>query len=341
MAKDNGQALAVVEPTVPAPDVDLRATIDTTLAQVNAVQELQRRMLKPDVDYGVIPGTPKPTLYKPGAEKLLAHFKLSVADALVEKEDLGEGHLDYVVRLPIVNRATGEVVGVGVGSCSTKERKYQRSSPFDIRNTVLKMAKKRALVDAALTTTAASHVFTQDIEDLMDNGLLPKGGHFEDVKGGAAAPAGGTGAGRTAQPAKATAKPATKAAAKPASNGRVEIDPDFTAPEGEFVDCNILWGQAKVTTSGKPYLSYKLTCERTGKTGWVSCWDEEAAAMAMATKTPAQFRGVVRAKLRQGKGGFWAVEEFELPGNEEYDLFDDVDLGPPLDMSNPLFSPGD
>jgi hypothetical protein len=122
---------------------------------------------------------------------------------------------------------------------------------------------------------------------------------------------------------------------------RIEVDADFTAPEGEFCDCVILWGQAKVTTSGKPYLSYKLTCEATGKTGWVSCWDEEAAAMAMDKQTPAQYRGKVRLKLRQGKGGFWAVEEFDLPGSDDFDLFEDIDLGPPLDMSNPLYSHGD
>ena len=36
----------------------------------------------------------------------------------------------------------------------------------DTFNTVLKMAKKRALVDATLTATAASDLFTQDLEDL-------------------------------------------------------------------------------------------------------------------------------------------------------------------------------
>jgi len=36
----------------------------------------------------------------------------------------------------------------------------------DVYNTVLKMAKKRAHVDAMLTCTAASDIFTQDIEDM-------------------------------------------------------------------------------------------------------------------------------------------------------------------------------
>jgi hypothetical protein len=38
----------------------------------------------------------------------------------------------------------------------------------DTYNTVLKMAKKRAHVDAVLTATAASDIFTQDVEDMQE-----------------------------------------------------------------------------------------------------------------------------------------------------------------------------
>jgi hypothetical protein len=41
-------------------------------------------------------------------------------------------------------------------------------------NTVLKMAKKRAHVDATITATATSDIFTQDMDDLIQHG--PKGG---------------------------------------------------------------------------------------------------------------------------------------------------------------------
>lgn len=41
-------------------------------------------------------------------------------------------------------------------------------NPADYYNTVLKMAKKRALVDAVLTSTAASDIFTQDLEEDPD-----------------------------------------------------------------------------------------------------------------------------------------------------------------------------
>ncbi len=47
--------------------------------------------------------------------------------------------------------------------------KVEHDNPADFYNTVLKMAKKRALVDAVLTATAASDIFTQDLEDISAN----------------------------------------------------------------------------------------------------------------------------------------------------------------------------
>lgn len=43
--------------------------------------------------------------------------------------------------------------------------RVEHDNPADSYNTCLKMAKKRGLVDAALTSTAASDIFTQDIEE--------------------------------------------------------------------------------------------------------------------------------------------------------------------------------
>jgi len=44
--------------------------------------------------------------------------------------------------------------------------KVENDNPADTFNTIKKMAKKRAFVDAVLTATAASDIFTQDIEDM-------------------------------------------------------------------------------------------------------------------------------------------------------------------------------
>ena len=46
-----------------------------------------------------------------------------------------------------------------------KGEKQENPDIADVYNTVLKMAKKRAMVDAVLTITAASDIFTQDLEE--------------------------------------------------------------------------------------------------------------------------------------------------------------------------------
>lgn len=167
-------------------------------AQVNIIQDVMHSVMQKDVHYGVIRGTVSPTLYKPGAEKILATFRLA---AQPKVEDLSvNGEVHYRVRVDILN-AAGQFLGAGIGECSSQEEKYAwrrpvcreeydatpedrrsikwsyyqgkteqkkrvRTNPADVRNTILKMAKKRALVDAVLTVTAASDCFSQDIEDL-------------------------------------------------------------------------------------------------------------------------------------------------------------------------------
>ncbi len=170
-------------------------------AQVNLVQEVMRAVMQKGQHYGTIPGCgEKPTLLKPGAEKLMMTFRLA-ADPQVEEVPTEDG-LTYRVTCSITNQATGVFLGSGLGECSSKEEKYNwrgvvsgkewmavaedkkrikytrngeirqvRTNPADFANTVLKMAKKRALVDAILTVTAASDIFTQDIEDMPEEVL--------------------------------------------------------------------------------------------------------------------------------------------------------------------------
>lgn len=60
----------------------------------------------------------------------------------------------------------------GTAECKALDQiasvRAENQDPADQYNTVLKMAKKRALVDAVLTATAASDIFAQDLEDLED-----------------------------------------------------------------------------------------------------------------------------------------------------------------------------
>lgn len=148
--------------------------------QVNQIQYLMKEVLKEGEHYGTVPGCgQKPTLLQSGAEKIAYMFHL-VPTYEVNRSDLGNGHREYEVHCALTNRDTGEVVGGGMGTCSTLESKYRyrykwvngqkaREENPDIAdtwNTVLKIAKKRAFVDAVKSTTAASDIFTQDIEDM-------------------------------------------------------------------------------------------------------------------------------------------------------------------------------
>src|SRR5699024_7729552 len=63
----------------------------------------------------------------------------------------------------------GQVITQGLGHCNSKEKKYtsDKQDVFMLGNTCLKMAKKRAQVDAALTVGSLSDIFTQDLEDMV------------------------------------------------------------------------------------------------------------------------------------------------------------------------------
>lgn len=172
------------------------AELRTRLA---VIQSVMRDVMQEGADFGVIPGTDKPTLYKPGAEKLCVTFRLAAGDPLIEPVQEVTGDIRYRVRVPII-APDGTVLAVGVGECSTGEEKYRwrrpvheyefdaaletdrrvkwtrkgetwpqvRVHPADVANTVLKMAHKRAYVHGVIMATAAGAIFTQDIEDLPD-----------------------------------------------------------------------------------------------------------------------------------------------------------------------------
>ena len=80
-------------------------------------------------------------------------------------EDWTNGIFHYEVKAILISKSTGQIESEGIGSCNNKERKYKNSDPFTIVNTILKMAKKRAFIDAVLSATRSSAFFTQDIED--------------------------------------------------------------------------------------------------------------------------------------------------------------------------------
>ncbi|QAY85363.1 hypothetical protein [Pseudomonas arsenicoxydans] len=173
--------------------------------RVNLVQEVMQGIMKRETHYGTIPGTQKPTLYKPGAEVLCVTFRVAQEYKI---EDLsGPGVARYRVTCVGRHQMTGVALGEGVGECSSSEEKYKwrgvickaeldatpenlrrkkyykngntadqiRTEPADLANTILKMACKRAMIAMTLNVTAASDIFTQDIEDLPEE-LRPQEG---------------------------------------------------------------------------------------------------------------------------------------------------------------------
>ena len=207
-----------------------------------------------DFDFGVIPGTQKPTLFKPGAEKLVKLLKLAPAYEVVDKEEDWETEWPERGKLPLFsytfrcvlktatelpNMPIGTSVDEGYGNCNSYEGRYRYrkgerlcpdcgapavlKSKFDDGwycfvkkggcgvqwkgdphgfakmdvgqvenpdihtqvNTLIKMAKKRALVDAALSAGRMSDLFTQDMEDIRQSQPIesaPEEGKPEQTK---------------------------------------------------------------------------------------------------------------------------------------------------------------
>jgi hypothetical protein len=139
--------------------------VHQTMTKIAQFQKVVQQTLKQNHDFGVIPGTPKPTMLKPGAEKIFMLLGLSSEFEIVDStRDFEKGFFQYQVRCKLFK---GDVmITQGLGACNTREPRYQKQNPFGLDNTILKMAKKRAMVDAALLVASLSDVFTQDLEDM-------------------------------------------------------------------------------------------------------------------------------------------------------------------------------
>lgn len=174
--------------------------------QQKLIQAFFKEVMVPNQDYGIIPGTDKPCLLKSGAEKMCEFYGYAPLLKEVKDEYSEDGHLDVTVTMQLVSKRTGDVIAEGIGMCSSRESKYayrwvfeddvpahldknvlkkqQKKSrktgkPFimyqvpnedlpSIWNTVVKMAKKRAFVDVALSATRSSGLFTQDMEEMQN-----------------------------------------------------------------------------------------------------------------------------------------------------------------------------
>src|SRR5437899_3215747 len=218
----------------PARDIVLAPVMDIATAKkrLKEFQDFVKEYLVEGEDFGPIPGTSKPTLLKPGADKLCELYGFADVPKIVNQtEDWERGLFDYTIECALISRRDGSLVATGLGSCNSYEGKYRyrdahpkcpqcgkeaiikgkpefapKNHPefaqggwicfkkkggcgaqfrdadesiikqplgkvenediATLKNTILKMALKRALISATLHATRSSGIFSQDLDDM-------------------------------------------------------------------------------------------------------------------------------------------------------------------------------
>mgnify|MGYP001048370781 CR=1 FL=1 len=197
------------------PKLALRITAQSILAtreQIGLLQGMVKDLLLRDVDYGHIPGTPSDSLWDPGASQIISAFNCYPGQRRILKFEDTPEKISICLEVPIMSRETNQVVATGIGAASTLETKYKYrwvDSPkewgyedesikglktkidsgrtlyripnpehSELFNTIVKMASKRAEVDAAESLPGVSSVLRQ-----MFGGKAPikKGGREEPI----------------------------------------------------------------------------------------------------------------------------------------------------------------
>lgn len=152
---------------------DLQALLSNENEKRDVINRYIEQNLTPDVDFGSIEvrgKKSKPSLFKPGSEKMCSLFHLT--PKFTKDTDTWEmlgskaGTIAYICELIDQN---GKVVGEGRGVAVTGS-----GQDFDV-NKQVKIAEKRAQIDAVLRAFSLSERFTQDIEDMppQEEGKMP------------------------------------------------------------------------------------------------------------------------------------------------------------------------
>src|SRR5678810_73797 len=97
--------------------------------RVTELDQFYREVMQEGTDYGVIPGTAKPTLYQPGAQLLDQIFGLTPTFEVTASSTIDWARpipfFHYIVVCRLVSRRVGEVVAEGIGSCNSHEDRYR------------------------------------------------------------------------------------------------------------------------------------------------------------------------------------------------------------------------
>lgn len=106
------------------------ATLDQARGRYQALAEFVKAIMRPEVDFGIIPGTNKNTLLKPGAEKLATFFGLATDFVTVTATEdwTGEDHQGepfFYYRVKCSLSRGGQMVASAEGSANSWEKKYR------------------------------------------------------------------------------------------------------------------------------------------------------------------------------------------------------------------------
>ncbi|MCX6164310.1 MAG: hypothetical protein NTU73_05525 [Ignavibacteriae bacterium] len=188
---------------LPASDVKM-LPIEEMKKWYEKMTEFGKEILKLNIDYGLLEGSDKPALLKPGAEKIKKAFGLQVErmDCVREIFNIDKNYMDYTYKCVITSK-NGLRLGICDGNANSKENKFryifkpsekvpvkkdldrmkiegkgkwkkisdkwvwfergENPDVLSLKNSIQKIAQKRAFVGAILMATGASEFFTQDI----------------------------------------------------------------------------------------------------------------------------------------------------------------------------------
>ena len=183
-------------------------TVTDLKTQIQTIQKVLTEVMIKGTHYDKVKGCgDKMTLLKPGAEIIMVTFRIGARLEVTDLSGIDERRYRVVAKGFFITDGNPIGEGIGECSTAEKKYNWReslcddeyndtqedrrqsvyqkewgykagqfniikvkqiRTNPPDIANTVLKMAKKRAIVDLCLSTTACSDMFTQDLEEEIE-----------------------------------------------------------------------------------------------------------------------------------------------------------------------------
>jgi hypothetical protein len=168
-----------LEKSLAAPVRLTEASIQLVKHNASMAVKMVEELLNEGPDFGNIPGVKGKSLFDPGASKIFNAYNCYTDYRVihsVEEDEL----ISYTIQAIVIHRASQEIVGTGIGACSTREVKYKYRYVYnpedygyseeevsklkqnkekayritnpeegELVNTIVKMAAKRADTDAA------------------------------------------------------------------------------------------------------------------------------------------------------------------------------------------------